>query len=68
MDIAVSLAGVRKVYRQRQRSERLADVFTNLVRPKTVVIEALRGVDLTVTQGEIVTLIGANGEIGRAHV
>ena len=32
-------------------------------------IEVLHGVDLRVEQGQIVTLIGANGaEIGRAHV
>ena len=31
-------------------------------------IKAVKGVDLEVNQGELVTLIGANGEIGRAVV
>ena len=31
-------------------------------------IHALKGISFTVRQGEIVTLLGNNGEIGRAHV
>src|SRR5918911_2734697 len=60
-DSVVELVGVRKVYRQRQRSERLADVLTNLFRPTIREVEALRGIDLRIGRGEGVAYAGPNG-------
>src|SRR3977135_564203 len=60
-DTVVDLSGVWKVYRQRVRSARVGDLLRNLLRPEIRVVEALRGVDLTVRRGEVVAYAGPNG-------
>ena len=61
MDTVVSLRGVWKTYRQRQRSARLRDLFRNLLHPTVLRVDALKGVDLDVGRGEIVAYAGPNG-------
>src|SRR5438067_10804036 len=60
-DTAVDLRCVSKTFRQRQRSDRLSDVFRNLVRPKFREVRALSGIDLQIQRGEIVAYAGPNG-------
>jgi len=55
------LAGVCKTYRQRQRSERLGDIWRNLLHPEVREVQALRDVSLTIGRGEVVAYAGPNG-------
>ncbi|HZO90808.1 MAG TPA: ATP-binding cassette domain-containing protein [Chthonomonadaceae bacterium] len=60
-DIVVEMAGVSKTFRQRQRSEKLSDVFRNLFRPSIREVPALRDIALRIERGEIVAYAGPNG-------
>src|SRR5947209_12009005 len=60
-DIVVNLAGVSKTFFQRQRSERLQDVFGNLFYPSIRKVQALQRINLRVGRGEIVAYAGPNG-------
>src|SRR5437667_6429934 len=60
-DTVVELAGVWKIYRQKQRSASLRDVFRNMMRAPVRRIEALRDINLRVGRGEIVAYAGPNG-------
>jgi ABC-2 type transport system ATP-binding protein len=60
-DIVVELSGVFKTFYQRQRSEKLSDVFRNLIRPQIREVRALRNISLRIRQGEIVAYAGPNG-------
>ncbi len=60
-DIVVNLAGVSKTFFQRQRSERLQDVFRNLFYPSIRKVQALQRINLQICRGEIVAYAGPNG-------
>ncbi len=60
-DTVVEISDVFKTFRQRQRSERLSDVFRNLVRPTIREVHALQNISLRIQRGEIVAYAGANG-------
>lgn len=60
-DIAVSLNQVSKEFMQWQRSGKLRDIWSNLVKPEKKVITALNDVSLTINRGEFVAYAGPNG-------
>ena len=60
-DIVVELSNVSKIYRQKQRSEKLGDIFHNLFRPTIRTVHALQNINLQIRRGEIVAYAGPNG-------
>lgn len=60
-DIAVEMQDVCKTFMQRQRSEKVRDVFKNLFRPVVREVKALDRVSMEIHRGEIVAYAGPNG-------
>ena len=60
-DTVVDLSDVSKVFYQRQRSEKVRDIFKHLFRPRIREVHALHRVNLQIRRGEIVAYAGPNG-------
>lgn len=60
-ETVVEIVDVSKTFRQRQRSEKLSDVWRNLARPVFKEVNALQNLTLRVGRGEVVAYAGANG-------
>lgn len=58
---AIELQGLRKTYLQPRRAAGLAGAFRGLLSRERHEIEAVKGIDLEVAQGEIVGFLGPNG-------
>jgi len=57
----VEMTGVCKTFYQKQRSEKLGDVWRNLLQPRVREVRALSDIDLRIRAGEIVAYAGPNG-------
>jgi ABC-2 type transport system ATP-binding protein len=57
----IEIQGLTKSYRVYQKREGLASAITGLFRREYRAVEAVRGIDLTVEQGEFVAFLGPNG-------
>ncbi len=58
---AIEVAGLAKSYRVYQKQEGLLAAIRGLVRRRYKLVEAVRGIDLQVEQGEFVAFLGPNG-------
>jgi ABC-2 type transport system ATP-binding protein len=57
----IEVAGLTKSYRVYQKKEGLGAAIRGLFRPEYRDVQAVRGIDLTVDQGEFVAFLGPNG-------
>jgi len=58
---AIKTKNLKRTYRTRVKKEGLGASFRALVKPEWLEIEAVKGIDLNVEQGDIVAFIGPNG-------
>ncbi len=57
----IRIEGLRKTYKIYQKQEGLRASFRGLFRRRYRIVEAVRGIDLSVDQGEFVAFLGPNG-------
>jgi ABC-2 type transport system ATP-binding protein len=57
----IEIKSLAKSYRIYQKKEGLASAFTGLFRREYRLVEAVKGIDLSVEQGEFVAFLGPNG-------
>jgi ABC-2 type transport system ATP-binding protein len=59
--LAINARGIAKTYRAKVKSEGLAASFRALAKPEWREVAAVKGISLSVDEGEIVAFIGPNG-------
>ncbi len=57
----IAVQGLRKIFRVHRKPESSWARLRAALRPQTVEVEAVRGIDLTVQRGEMLAFIGPNG-------